>query len=138
MRNAALVDAGPLIALFDGTDRHHARLLSFMKSYKGRLLTTWPVLTEALHLLGFSTNAQDDLLQWAERGSLELCDLSIDDIKYMRQRMAKYADIPMDLADASLMCLAESSAIEHIVSIDSDFSIYRTLKGKYLLNLLDS
>ncbi len=136
MRNAALIDAGPLIALFDGTDRHHARVLSFMRRYRGRLVTTWPVLTEALHLLDFSHGAQDELLQWLERGGLALLDLDVDDIKYMRQRMAKYADLPMDLADASLMCVAERNALTRIISIDSDFSIYRTLKGKYLSNLL--
>src|SRR5262245_12599383 len=132
MRSAALVDAGPLIALFDGTDRHHARVLAFLKTFKGKLVSTWPVLTEAVHMLGFSQLAQDDLLQWVERGSLGLVELGTADVKYIRQRMKKYANIPMGLADASLMCVAERETIHAIVSIDSDFSIYRTLKGKYL------
>ncbi|EMI67880.1 toxin-antitoxin system, toxin component, PIN family [Leptospira interrogans str. FPW1039] len=50
--------------------------------------------------------------------------------------MKKYSDLPMDLADASLMCIAERQGIERIISIDSDFSIYKTLKGKFLQNLL--
>ncbi|ENO73545.1 toxin-antitoxin system, toxin component, PIN family [Leptospira interrogans serovar Valbuzzi str. Valbuzzi] len=50
--------------------------------------------------------------------------------------MKKYSDLPMDLADASLMCIAERKGVERIISIDSDFSIYKTLKGKFLQNLL--
>lgn len=49
--------------------------------------------------------------------------------------MRKYSDLPMDLADASLMCISEKMGIERIVSIDSDFSIYKNLKGKFLQNL---
>ena len=50
--------------------------------------------------------------------------------------MEKYSDLPMDLADASLMALAEARQIREIISLDADFSIYRTLKGKVLHNLL--
>jgi predicted nucleic acid-binding protein len=136
MQNVALIDSGPIIALFDARDNFHEPVLKFMQSYKGSLLTTWAVLTEVLYLLSFSIQVQQDVLEWINRGSLQLKDISIHDIKYIKQRMLKYANVPMDLADASLMCISEKEHIKHIISIDSDFSIYRTLNGKYLINLL--
>ncbi|TGM42223.1 toxin-antitoxin system, toxin component, PIN family protein [Leptospira levettii] len=74
-------------------------------------------------------------LEWIERGSIKIFDLNIEDLKYIKNRMRKYSDLPMDLADASLMCISEKMGIERIVSIDSDFSIYKNLKGKFLQNL---
>jgi predicted nucleic acid-binding protein len=82
--------------------------------------------------------AQPDFLEWIERGSIHIFDLSIEDLKYIKNRMKKYSDLPMDLADASLMCISERKGIERIISIDSNFSIYKTLKGKFLNNLFAS
>jgi len=136
MQNVALIDSGPIVALFDKKDSLHEPVLKFIKSYKGSLLTTWAVLTEVLYLLSFSIDVQQDVLEWISRGSLTLKDISTQDIKYIKQRMLKYSNVPMDLADASLMCISEKERIKHIISVDSDFSIYRTLNGKYLTNLL--
>ncbi|EMJ57201.1 toxin-antitoxin system, toxin component, PIN family [Leptospira interrogans serovar Valbuzzi str. Duyster] len=63
-------------------------------------------------------------------------EINLEDLRYIKNRMKKYSDLPMDLADASLMCIAERKGVERIISIDSDFSIYKTLKGKFLQNLL--
>lgn len=136
MRNAVLIDSGPIIALFDARDNFHKPVLKFMRSYHGTLVTTWAVLTEVLYLLSFSVQVQEDVLEWIYRGGLELKDISINDIKYIKERMIKYSNVPMDLADASLICISEKERIKQIISIDSDFSIYRTLNGKYLTNLL--
>ncbi|PJZ52450.1 type II toxin-antitoxin system VapC family toxin [Leptospira adleri] len=135
MKNVALIDSGPIIALFNSADNYHKSIFKFLKGFKGSLFTTWPVVTEVIYLLSFSNNAQSDFLEWIERGSLQVMDITIDDLKYIKSRMQKYADLPMDLADASLMSIAERDGIYNIISIDSDFSIYKTLKGKYLTNL---
>ncbi|EMF80930.1 toxin-antitoxin system, toxin component, PIN family [Leptospira weilii serovar Topaz str. LT2116] len=87
-------------------------------------------------MLAFSVEAQSDFLEWIERGSIQILDIQLEDLRYIKTRMRKYSDLPMDLADASLMCIAEREGIERIISIDSDFSIYKTLKGKFLQNLL--
>lgn len=137
MKNVkALIDAGPLIALFDASDHFHKRVINFLENYTGQLLTTSPVITETLHILSFSTLAQQNFLEWLCRGSLDIRNLDSIDIGYIKNRMIKYADLPMDLADASLMCIAEKEKIHEIISIDSDFNIYRTLQGDYLKNLL--
>ncbi|TGL23063.1 PIN domain-containing protein [Leptospira yanagawae] len=135
MKNAALIDSGPIIALFNSKDKFHKPTLKFLKSYTGELISTWPVVTEVVYILAFSVHAQADFLEWIERGSLQIVDLNLEDLKYIKNRMKKYADLPMDLADASLMCISEKQGIERIISIDSDFSIYKNLKGKYLQNL---
>jgi predicted nucleic acid-binding protein len=135
MQNEVLIDSGPIIALFNSKDKFHKPTLKFFKSFKGELVSSWPVITEVVYLLAFSFEAQSDFLEWIERGSMRIYDLNIEDIKYIKNRMKKYSDLPMDLADASLMCISEKMGIERIISIDSDFSIYKNLKGKYLKNL---
>ncbi|EQA62779.1 type II toxin-antitoxin system VapC family toxin [Leptospira alexanderi] len=135
MQNVALIDSGPIVALFNSKDKFHKSTYKFIKSYKGSLVSTWLVVTEVVYLLSFSIEAQSDFLEWMERGSIRILDLTLEDIRYIKNRMKKYSNLPMDLADASLMCIAEKEEINRIISIDSDFSIYKTLKGKFLQNL---
>lgn len=131
-----LIDSGPLIALFDRSDAYHESVLTFLKSYQGELITTWAVITEVSHMLDFNVKVQIDFLKWIERGGITLYELTCNDIAHMRSMMEKYSDIPMDLADATLMYIANKEHIKTIVSIDSDFDIYRTLKKQNLINLM--
>lgn len=131
-----LIDSGPLIALFDRSDSFHQSVLSFLKSFQGELITSWSVITEVSHMLDFNLNVQIDFLKWIERGGITLYELTCNDITFMRSMMEKYSDIPMDLADATLMYIANKEHIKTIVSIDSDFDIYRTLKKQNLTNLM--
>ena len=127
MRNTILIDSGPLIALFDGSDKYHKKVKNFLKNYNGRLLTTWPVLTEVSHLLDFNLQVQLDFLKWVDLGGLEIYDISQKDLSSIIDMMQNYTNVPMDLADATLMYAAHRENIREIVSIDSDFDIYRTL-----------
>lgn len=87
-------------------------------------------------MLDFNLKVQIDFLKWIELGGITIHNISQNEISQTRVMMEKYIDIPMDLADASLMYLANSEKINKIVSIDSDFDIYRTLKKQSLDNLL--
>ncbi len=136
MRNAALIDSGPIVALFNASDTWHRPCVDGLKNYSGQLVTTWPVIAEAAHLLSFAIAAQTAVLDWVERGGLRVEHLLVEDVAYIKARMKKYSDLPMDLADASLMCIAERLEINGIMTIDRDFSIYRTLKGKQLTGVL--
>ena len=136
MRNIALIDSGPLIALFDRSDRYHEETVAFLKGYRGKLLTTWPVLTEVSHLLDFNLNVQIDFLKWVELGGVQVYDIAQNQLYDIVEMMQKYTNVPMDLADATLMYVAHREKIVHIVSIDSDFDIYRTLKNGTMINLL--
>ena len=131
-----IIDSGPLIALFDRSDKYHNDVLNFMKEYKGKLITSWAVITEVSHMLDFNLQVQIDFLKWCEVGGIEVYNITQDEISNIRVMMEKYIDIPMDLADATLMYIANKENIKNIVSIDSDFDIYRTLKKQSLNNLL--
>lgn len=134
--NKTIIDSGPIIALFDKSDKYHHQVLDFLKSFKGELITSWAVITEVSHMLDFNLNVQIDFLKWIELGGIEVFDISQNEIADIRVMMEKYLDIPMDLADATLMYIASKENIKNIVSIDSDFDIYRTLKKQNLNNLL--
>lgn len=131
-----LIDSGPLIALFDASDNHHQRIFDFMKSYKGELISTWAVLTEVSHMLDFHLQVQLDFMHWVEMGAIQLPLIEQSELFAIRQMMQKYTNVPMDLADASLLYLAQRENINTIISIDSDFDVYRTDKKQSLQNLL--
>ncbi|WP_292658116.1 PIN domain-containing protein [Nitratifractor sp.] len=131
-----LIDSGPLIALFDRSDRHHERVLNFLRSFEGELVSSWPVLTEVSHMLDFNVQVQLDFLEWIHRGAITLPEITRDELGDMIDMMRTYTNVPMDLADATLIYLAHREKIEEIISIDSDFSIYRTLKKRFVRNIL--
>lgn len=132
-----LIDAGPLIALFDRDDIYHKPIKEFLKSYKGRLYTSWPVITEVLHMLDFSVNVQIDFLKWIYRDALVVVPISKESIKRIIELSEKYSDIPMDFADATLIVISELEDIKEIISIDPDFYIYRNVRKEYLNNIFD-
>jgi predicted nucleic acid-binding protein len=132
---STLVDAGPLIALFDKSDRYHTRAVSFLKQSQGLLITTWPVITEVSHMLDFSTKTQINFLKWINRGGLQIFDLEFYHLIRMIELSEKFTDVPMDLADATLIVASEAKGITKIASIDSDFYVYRDIRNKYLKNV---
>lgn len=130
-----LIDAGPCIALFDRDDRHHSHVKRVLQSFRGRLVTSWPVVTEVSNMLDFNQRVQVDFMRWLERGAVEIAVLSRDDLPGIITLTEKYADRPMDLADATLLIIADREKIDDILSIDNDFSIYKTARGRVLNNL---
>ena len=134
--NAALIDAGPLIALFNPRDADHALCRRFFEGFRGDLVTTWPVLTECAYMLSDTVNAQRSLLQWVETGGLDVRHMNVDHVRNMLTYTQKYRDQPMDLADASLVALSIQTGITDIASIDSDFDIYRLPNKRTMNNLL--
>lgn len=130
-----LIDAGPLIALFDKSDQYHTRSVSFIRNLNGTLFTTWPVITEASHMLGFSVKAQLALLEWINRGGLHLIAIEHLHVDRLIELSEKFKDVPMDLADATLIVAAETKGIKEIATIDSDFYIYRDIRKRYLKNI---
>lgn len=131
-----LIDAGPLIALFDRSDRFHAKAVNFIKNYEGGLWTTWPVVTEVSHMLNFSVKAQSAFLEWIRRGGLRLFKLEEGHLDRILELTKKIDDVPMDLADASLIVTSEEKGYSEIASIDSDFYIYRDVRNRYLTNIV--
>ena len=120
-----IADSGPLIALFEPAERNHARVRSFIENYAGALLTTWPVLTEVGHMLGHSVDRQLAFLQWVERGGVEVTTPGAGAVSLTRQLSEKHRDLPMDIADGSLIVLALESGVRDILTLDLDFDVYR-------------
>lgn len=121
-----LIDAGPLVALMHADDKHHQQCREVLASLREPMMTVWPAFTEAMYLLGFSAEAQDALWQILETDALWMADLSEGDHARMRELMHKYRDLPMDLADAALVRVAEREGIGRVFTIDRrDFEVYR-------------
>ena len=132
-----LIDAGPLIALFDKNDDYHKSMLKFLQKYEGRLVTSWAVITEVLHMLDFNEHVQTDFLKWIERDAIEIPVLNNNYLSRIIELSEKYADIPMDFADATLIVISEIERIKEIITIDSDFHVYRNIRKEMLTNIFD-
>ena len=121
-----LVDAGPLIALIHEDDNEHRRCREAFIAMDEPLGSVWPAIAEAMHLLSFSWRAQDALWEMIQSGAVQILLLGIDDIPRMRELMHKYRDLPMDLADAGLVHVAERERLRRIFTLDRrDFQVYR-------------
>ena len=139
MASVAVADSGPLLALFDRDDAWHRPVLAFLEAHpRLSLVTSWPVVTEVSALLGSRVGkpAELDFLSWIERGGLRIDALEHASIGAIRALVEKYRDLPFDLADASVAVLAEEQGIEQVLTIDTDFDIYRDRRGRPLRNLL--
>lgn len=121
-----LVDAGPLVAILDQGDPQHAACVAVLKTLRDPLVTVWPAFTEAMYLLGSSWRGQKALWSRVETEALTLAPLDEGDAPRMRELMEKYSDLPMDLADAALVRVAEREHLTRIFTLDRrHFSVYR-------------
>ena len=114
--NAALVDTGPLVALFVRNDPDHARVVAWLRAFRGKLLTTWPVLTEVCHFL--SPEVALRFLRWVEGGGAGLIELPANELAAVIHSMEKYLDRPMDLADVPLT-VKNNASLPQCVFADS-------------------
>lgn len=121
-----LVDAGPLVAIIDRGDPDHAACVEILETLRDSLITVWPAFTEAMSLLAPSWRGQKALWSRLEIGALSLAPVDGADAARMRELMEKYRDLPMDLADAALVRVAERESLTQIFTLDRrHFSVYR-------------
>ena len=130
----ALLDAGPMVALFSLSDRHHAHFMAVLTqaSPPVQLHTTWPCVAEASHLLG--ARMRMALLRWIGQGAVQVFPFDASDLLDMSAWMLRYTQQPrteMDLADASLYWAAHETGVNRIFTSDvRDFSRYRLPDGR--------
>ncbi len=125
-----IVDTGPFIALFDPKDALHAHCRTVLKTLKEALLTTIPVLTEAFHLLTPGSQGADRLRDFIVKGGVDIWFMDNGAIDRAFELMERYADHPMDLADASLIVVGERTKSNKVFTIDRrDFETYRIRLG---------
>jgi predicted nucleic acid-binding protein len=125
-----LVDTGPLVALFDPADSDHRRCARLLATIEEPLCTTVPVLTEAFHLLNPGSIGSQRLMDFVTGRGLNVGFLDHRALARTFEVMVQYADHPVDLADASLVVLAETLKLHKIFTIDrGDFTTYRIKQG---------
>ena len=123
---AAIVDTGPLVAFFDQADRHHRWAIGRMGELEPPLLVCEPVLAEAMHLLARFSNAEDALFSLLQNGaSLSIAFQIEEHVTLLRKLHWKYRDRPMSLADACVVRMAEIHERHAVLTLDSDFAVYR-------------
>jgi predicted nucleic acid-binding protein len=131
-----LLDTGPLVALIDHGESAHLACVAAITGRRGRLITTDAVITEALYLLADSSVAVRACLGMILDGTLAVELMSLSRWGRVQTLMAKYADLPMDYADATLVVLAEDLGLTQILTLDRrDFSVYR-VRGNRAFRIL--
>lgn len=90
-----LIDAGPIIALFNKNDKYHNRIKDFLKNYDGKLTSTCPVVTEVSHMLDFHIQTQIDFQKWIKLGGITLEDIENKDLNRIIELSQKNFDVPM-------------------------------------------
>ena len=131
----AIVDTGPLVAFFDRAERYHAWVAERIEEIEAPLLVCEPVLTEAIYLLARYSKAHDALFDLLQNGALSLAFHVEDHVDALRTLLQKYRDTPMSLADACVVRMAEFHDRHDVLTLDSDFSVYRK-HGRVPLKLM--
>ncbi len=127
-----MIDSGPLISLLNKNDPNHERILSFGANIENEpLITTCFCFTEVMHFLGKSGgfSAQSKLWGLWNAGLLGIHHTNDEELKRMEIMMNRYSDLPMDVADASLIAAAETLKVYRIFTLDRHFHAYRAGNG---------
>lgn len=126
-----LTDTGPLVALFNPRDADHQSTRDLLATLKSPLITTTPVLTEAFHLLDPGSRGAEALREFVVARGVGVWFMDPSSLARAFELMQKYADHPMDFADASIVTAAEVLRTLSVFTLDrSDFSSYRARIGK--------
>ena len=122
-----LTDAGPLVALIDADEPDHEVCRMVLGQLQLPMATTWPAFTEAMYLLSRAGGppGREALWRLVLTGRLDVLGLSRSAVERSAELMTTYADLPMDLADATLVALAEERDDRRVFTLDSDFHVYR-------------
>ncbi|MCI0463884.1 MAG: PIN domain-containing protein [Gemmataceae bacterium] len=132
-RREVLIDAGPLVAIVSQDDAHHARCVAELADLPTPLLTCWPVLTEALWLVRRNAAAVRGLFRGFADGVWALAPLGAEALPWLEAFLDRYRNLRAQVADASLVYLAEHEEIDTVFTLDyRDFSVYRYKKNKSL------
>ena len=121
----AIVDTGPLVAFLDRAEQNHRWVVDQIDELQLPLLVCEPVLAEAMHLLARFPRGQDALLQLLANGALRIAFRIEEHLAALRKLHQKYRDRPMSLADACIVRMAEVYEQYAVLTLDSDFTVYR-------------
>ncbi len=130
MAGELLLDTGALVSLLDRSQTHHQKCRLAFAEWMGPVVSTEAVLTEATHLLAGVRGGRTACVDFFLSGGALLVPSNATSLQRVRKLLDKYADLPMDFADATLVALAEELDCSSVFTTDrTDFSVYR-LKGR--------
>jgi uncharacterized protein len=132
---AAIVDTGPLVAFFDRAEQHHGWVAERIEQLDAPLLVCEPVLAETMYLLAPYSRATNAVFELLQNGALSVAFRIDEHIDALRRLLQKYRDTPMSLADACIVCMAEIYNGHAVLTLDSDFFVYRK-HGRGLLTII--
>ena len=127
--SSILVDAGPMIAMFEPADSSHVACLATYDAISDEIITTAPVLAEAFHILRHNTIGAQNLMDFVLNSGLVIYPLRRSILEISFELMIRYANVPMDFADATLVAVAEERDLRTIFTLDRDFGIYQIRSG---------
>ncbi len=125
MKKRVLLDTGPIVALLDRRETHHAWALTKMADFDAPFLTCEAVVSEACFLLKALPRGSESVLELLVRGKVVVAFHLQEEHTAVSSLMARYANLPMSLADACLVRMSEQYAGSCVLTLDSDFRIYR-------------
>jgi uncharacterized protein len=125
MNRRVLLDTGPLVALLNGRDKHHQWARLQWSQTAPPLLTCEAVLSEACFLLRAAPGGNAAVMELLRRHVVEVAFHLEDHVETLARLMRKYASVPMSLADACLVRMAELSPESALLTLDRDFRLYR-------------
>jgi len=127
-----LVDTGPLVAFLNARDRHHPWATEQLAQIQPPLLTCEAVISEACYLLGRLSGGRRAVMALLARSVLEVRFVLQAEVAAVASLMERYADVPMSLADACLVRMVEASPRSRLLTLDSDFQIYRHHRNRQI------
>jgi hypothetical protein len=136
---AWLLDTGPLVSYLVASEKEHPQVVTRLDPFAGQLFTTSAVITEAMHFVAKARKGPTLLAEFVAQSGIQVLDFSgADALADAAQRMEKYADTPMDYADATLVLLAEHLGVFELLTLDRrGFSVYRSSRGERFSLVLD-
>ncbi|MCC6332993.1 MAG: PIN domain-containing protein [Myxococcales bacterium] len=136
MKGPVLLDTGPLVALLNRRERTHAQVKAALEQLPSPLFTAEPVLAEAMFLLRAVPGGPERVLHLVRDGLIRLPFAIETEVAAVLALMTRYADVPMSLADACLVRMVELMPDASVLTLDSDFRIYRARKSR-VIQLVD-
>jgi predicted nucleic acid-binding protein len=122
---AVIVDTGAIVALLDAREEHHGWITSLAQSLPTPLLTCEPVLAESFFLFRHLPRGREAMLSMLEDGALAVPFSLAREVHSIHRLLSKYGGIPMSLADACLVRMAETVSGGVVLTLDRGFLVYR-------------
>lgn len=129
--NSILIDSGILFAYYSSNDSYHESVRHWYETYSGELITSLACITEVMYFLKRDNSVQNEFLQDISNEIYRIAPLGFSDFTRITELNKKYADLPCDFADLSLIVISERLNISAIATLDSDFDVYRRYRKDF-------